>query len=97
MAKDAEGLADKFRDVPMRFCDNRNFFVAGNRYVGLGPDLIQEGDIVAILYGGRVPYILRPEGDHYLLVGEAYVYGIMNGEEFDKRDVATETQMFRIH
>jgi hypothetical protein len=32
-----------------------------------------------------VPYILRPSAERgqYELVGEAYVYGIMQGEELD--------------
>jgi hypothetical protein len=41
---------------------------------------IQAGDIVCVLLGGSVPYILRPKDDYYILIGEAYVHGIMDGE-----------------
>ncbi|KAF5003607.1 hypothetical protein FDECE_9862 [Fusarium decemcellulare] len=59
---------------------HRRGFVTKNRWMGLGPRVAQPGDIVAILFGGKVPYILRPVDDHYLFVGECYVHGIMQGE-----------------
>lgn len=31
------------------------------------------GDVVSVIYGGRIPFILRPGVDHYRLVGDAYV------------------------
>lgn len=40
-----------------------------------------EGDICCILFGAPVPFVLRPAGNGYRLVGEAYVHGIMKGEE----------------
>ncbi|KAM5344545.1 hypothetical protein ACJ41O_013080 [Fusarium nematophilum] len=58
----------------------RKAFVTKNRWMGLGPSVTQPGDVVAILFGGKVPYILRPVDDHYLFVGECYVHGIMYGE-----------------
>jgi len=49
-----------------------------------------EGDLVAVLPGGKVPYILRshiPEntssGRQFTVLGDAYVHGIMDGEAFD--------------
>ncbi len=42
-----------------------------------------EGDVIALLECGPVPYILRPSetriGD-YELIGDAYVHGVMDGE-----------------
>jgi hypothetical protein len=52
-------------------------------YVGLGPSEMEDGDVVAILWGGSTPYILRRSTElHYgfIVVGEAYIYGIMDGE-----------------
>lgn len=51
----------------------------------LGPAAMQPGDVVAVFLGGPTPYVLRPVGDgsrKYMLVGECYVYGVMNGEAF---------------
>jgi hypothetical protein len=50
-------------------------------YVGLGPRGMAEGDVVCVLFGGRIPYLLRPaEDERYSLIGEIYVHGIMDGE-----------------
>jgi len=49
---------------------------------GLGPPRCKKGDFVCILYGCSVPVVLReasPKGS-YVLVGEAYVHGKMEGE-----------------
>jgi hypothetical protein len=37
-------------------------------------------DIVVVLFGCIMPFVLRPHGIEYKLVGEAYVHGIMKGE-----------------
>jgi len=61
---------------------NRRFFVTKQGYMGVGPAYIGKGDIVCVLFGGSTPYILRPttnEGE-YLLLGECYVDGVMDGE-----------------
>jgi hypothetical protein len=64
--------------------DCRRFFITDKGHIGMGPDSLQTGDIVCILYGGKVPFILRPESDHYLLVGESYTHGMMDGEMVTK-------------
>lgn len=56
-------------------------------HFGIGPEALDEGDLVVVLKGGRVPYIFsngsgsRP----YYLVGPAYVHGIMHGEFFKEK------------
>ncbi|RSL58747.1 hypothetical protein CEP54_007648 [Fusarium duplospermum] len=62
----------------------RNVFVTEKGWMGLGPRFVQPGDIVAVLFGADIPYILRPVEDHYILVGECYVHGIMDGELMDE-------------
>ena len=45
---------------------------------------MQAGDSVWLLQGAKVPHILREtEGGRYILVGEAYIYGIMLRENLD--------------
>lgn len=41
---------------------------------------MQTGDVAVVLYGGNTPYILRPSGDEFLFMGQAYVDNIMEGE-----------------
>ncbi|KAF2757536.1 hypothetical protein EJ05DRAFT_511333 [Pseudovirgaria hyperparasitica] len=52
---------------------------------GLGPATTLTNDIVCILFGCTVPVILREQKDehdevYYEFVGEAFVYGMMDGE-----------------
>jgi len=52
--------------------------------LGTGPEGLCVGDLVCVLYGGDVPFILHPDGQgHYKLIGECYVSGIMQGEALD--------------
>lgn len=48
--------------------------------MGLGSANMQSGDLVCILTGSPVPWLIRRDGEDYILVGECYVHGIMNGE-----------------
>ena len=60
--------------------------------VWLGPKGTQSGDIVCILFGCSVPCILRrwrktnEENPHYKFIGEAFVYGKMEGQALEKFD-----------
>jgi hypothetical protein len=67
------------------FCPLRRFFITKTGYWGLGPGVMCAGDKCWILYGARVPYILRPWGGQgrYKLAGECYVYGLMEGQAMD--------------
>lgn len=47
---------------------------------GLAPSDAQDNDRVCILAGCTVPVLLRPQGDHYRLIGETFIYGKMDGE-----------------
>lgn len=53
-------------------------------YIALAPRLVREGDCVAVCEGGQLPLIVRREGEHWLLLGESYVHGIMNGEAWEE-------------
>ena len=61
-------------------CKGRKMFQTKAGYLGLGPRMLQQGDLVFILFGGKTPYLLRPNGTGYKLVGECYVDGMMRGE-----------------
>ncbi|KAI1299445.1 HET-domain-containing protein [Xylaria venustula] len=72
-----KGLLD---DIAGRSLKRVPFVTMGGR-PGLGYDNIRSGDVVAIIKGSQVPYILRPlPNDRFNLVSEAYVDGIMDGE-----------------
>ena len=49
--------------------------------MGMGPRGMQEGDIVCVLFGGCVPFVLQPKADRsdcWELINDAYVHGIMD-------------------
>ena len=48
--------------------------------LGIASRWMQPGDVVAVLFGGSVPFLLRPDGDEYLLLGECYLSGVMTGQ-----------------
>ncbi|KAL8741752.1 MAG: hypothetical protein Q9190_005676 [Brigantiaea leucoxantha] len=69
-------------------CLDKCYFKIEDGSVGLCPTGAQEGDIVVLLYGGSVPYILRAIVEDpikssaqvsYKFVGECYVQGRMDG------------------
>jgi hypothetical protein len=64
----------------------RRFLVTKGGFYGLGPQLMQERDVVAVMPGLNVPFVLRPSDGKYKLVGCAYVHGVMRGEVFDERN-----------
>jgi hypothetical protein len=61
-------------------CRGRKLFSCNTISLGLGPAAMQLGDIVCILFGGHVPFVLRPVNGIFRLVGECYVYDLMDGE-----------------
>ena len=65
-------------------------------YLGLAPYDTLPGDMLCILFGGRVPMILRPVDGHFLLVGESYFHGIMDGEALQGVDLEKEARTFEI-
>ncbi|CAO2650180.1 Nn.00g014720.m01.CDS01 [Neocucurbitaria sp. VM-36] len=59
------------------------FFTTQGGFVGLGPPNTMAGDLVYVLNGASVPFLLRRSATRtgaYRLVGECYVHGLMNGE-----------------
>jgi hypothetical protein len=61
-------------------------FVTAGGWLGFGPTCMEPGDVVVVLAGADVPFIVRRKDDEsgeFLLVGEAYVDGLMFGELFE--------------
>ncbi|PMD64881.1 uncharacterized protein K444DRAFT_520287 [Hyaloscypha bicolor E] len=49
-------------------------------HVGMALELSRRGDLVCLLFGCRMPVVLRPEGEYFRFMGECYVHGLMFGE-----------------
>ena len=84
-----------FQEQLNKVCHGRCFFVTGKGYMGLGPPEMQKEDLVAVLLGGSVPFVLHAEEqEQFSLVGESYVHGLMNGEALE--ELETKRRMFHI-
>jgi hypothetical protein len=65
---------------------NRIFARTESGYYVLGPAVMKKGDVICVLFGGKLPFCLRPIGKQYLFVGECYAHGLMKGEALDMMD-----------
>ncbi|KAK0620818.1 heterokaryon incompatibility protein-domain-containing protein [Immersiella caudata] len=77
----------------------RKLFLTGRGYLGLTDAGVMPGDEVVVLMGGQCPFVLRRQREYYELVGEAYVHGIMDGDDEQQRGGAVgsgETRKFEI-
>jgi hypothetical protein len=70
---------------------NRRFFISVNGFMCLAPAEAEEGDLICVLFGGKVPFVVRQDPEivsnhkgtewpDYKLLGDSYVRGIMAGE-----------------
>jgi hypothetical protein len=76
--------------------------VTESGYMGMFCKVTQPGDVVAALYGGKWPFILRkhPEpnddiGD-YELIGQCYIHGMMEEGQFDIASKKDQEQWFKL-
>ncbi|KAK3074682.1 hypothetical protein LTR53_002689 [Teratosphaeriaceae sp. CCFEE 6253] len=90
-----EGYADALR----RAWRSRSVFLTECGRLGLGPKMLAAGDVVTILWGCVWPVVLRPlpHSPLYLVVGMAYVHGIMNGSAIKGFDAtAANPEVFQL-
>ncbi|KAK2051108.1 HET domain-containing protein [Colletotrichum caudatum] len=73
-----------------------NIFSTADGYLGRGLSSVMDGDIVAVLFGSRLPFVLRKteENSAYQLVSPCYVAGVMSGELMERvRHSGEESQI----
>lgn len=69
---------------------NREFFIADDgktSYMGITMGVPRDGDCLCVLLGGDTPFVMRPKGDEWHFIAEAYVHGIMDGEAMSRTRV----------
>lgn len=79
----------------IRATSGRRLFITKQGFIGLGPEFTREGDSIAVFLGGSTPFVLR--GNHasgidqqtWLLMGDCYVHGWMDGEMMKNEDAST--------
>ena len=75
---------------------NRRFITTDNGKMGLAPIPTRPGDLVCILFGAAVPFILRAKNsEHYEVIGQTYIEGYMaNDIEYIRRATDIRSQVF---
>ena len=68
----------------LRSSMGRRLAWTGKGYLALMPADAAVGDLVVLLKGGKMPFILRPQAASMRLLGPSYVHGIMGGELMDE-------------
>jgi hypothetical protein len=58
----------------------RRLMITRKGYLGLAPVYARPGDLIVILPSCSVPLILRRSGEYFIVIGDSYIQGIMNGE-----------------
>lgn len=89
-ARSADGVAFGKPSWDFKYPES-NFFITENGFIGCTVSTVRQGDRVWVALGSRYPFILRPDGDEYLIRGYTYVHGLMHGEQQN-----SERQIFRI-
>jgi hypothetical protein len=78
---DDEAYVQPYSNAAITSCLYRSFATTRKGYMALVPRKATPGQLVCMLRGGNVPFVLSRRGDGYFeLVGEAYVHGIMDGK-----------------
>ncbi|KAH6673488.1 heterokaryon incompatibility protein [Halenospora varia] len=84
-SEEHQDAATRYRGRMYAMRDKRPY-ISTKGYVGMGPVTTKPGDIIVILIGAQVPFILRPRGrDRFFLLGESYCDGVMDGEMVTRR------------
>lgn len=93
----AGGNGDRFFETAKSACRGRTFFHIAPGWIGVGPQIIEPGDMVVVLFGSRVPIILRKINGCYRLVSDCYIHGLMDGEAIQMLENGKlETEVFEI-
>ena len=72
----------------IRMAIYRRFCLSQEGRIGWVPDAAQPGDIISLMRGSPVPVIIRPsqQGNSYLMIGQCYIHGIMDGEAVARKE-----------
>lgn len=93
MDREDNGDEARFSNMLRNFGRNSRIFITAGRYIGMGPQHLGAGDAIAIFFGGRAPFVLRPSGESFRMLGECYIHNYMNGsaiEMMEKGELSSE-------
>jgi hypothetical protein len=86
LPKASKKTTQDFDEMVQQVSLYRRLIRTDNGRIGFGPEMSEKGDVVFILPGGKVPFVLRRiEGfitgaPWVQLLGDAFIHGAMAGE-----------------
>lgn len=90
-----EPMNNTMASIAISLPPDATFFTTDTGYIGRSDLDIRKDDILCILFGCRLPAVLRKDGETYKLISFTYTSDIMSGELFDGHDNLV-TQEFRL-
>jgi len=88
--------AMRFSRGARELCFSRRRAVSCGGYAAQVPLATQVGDLIFLPLGSPIPFIIRSSDsrrDHFELIGECYVHGIMNGEAIGEKSDVVDINM----
>ena len=58
----------------------RRICVTKGRYMGITTYDTQKSDLLVLIEGSKMPFVLRSKSDDFEIIGDCYIHGIMDGE-----------------
>ncbi len=87
-------MSNRFHLAVIATSVNRTFFISSKGYMGMGPVAMKDGDVICVVLGCNVPLVLRKEANYFLLVGECFVWGLMDGEAMRDKKLRHMAEIF---
>ena len=87
MVETMYGWNEQHAGVDLPRCYERRLARTAGGYMGIFPPMIEVGDYVVLLAGGKKPFVVRGKGERWQIVSGCFIYGMMNGEKWDENDV----------
>jgi len=57
--------------------------------------MMRKGDLICVLFGSKVPFMMRKVDDDFILLGECFFLGLIDGEAIDRLEVEHQTFQIR--
>ncbi len=73
----------------------RRFCTTQKGYVGLVSIRAEEGDKICFFVGCETPFVVRRRGNVHVLIGDAYVHELMQGQAMAMEDLELQTMFLR--
>lgn len=84
-------MVNQYGSAVGKWASGRVFCATEGRYLGWVPRGVEKGDVVCVLEGGEVPFVMRLAKDgRYEVLGDCYIHGIMDGEATKREGLVKE-------